>query len=318
MGFPASAVEAVHTRVRSVGVEVLIIATGVVTYFGIRGATAGSEAAAVDHAHDIVALEKAIGLYVEADVQTVVVPSEAMSTFFNWVYIWGHWPVIVATLLWLALQHRTVYLRLRNGMMISGGLGLCVYTTYPVAPPRLAGLGMVDTVSERSQAYRVLQPPQFVNQYAAMPSLHVGWDLLVGLAILAAATATWLRVVGGLMPVFMALATVATANHYVLDAVAGVLFALAGLAAALWLERRRERRAAEEPPPPVPPPPAQRPAWEPERRRRTWLPDVIPAQLEHVDLPPGTADLPPGTAVAPPGTAVAPAGPTPGPAAGSR
>jgi membrane-associated phospholipid phosphatase len=242
MAFPARAVLALHTRVRSLAVEVLVVVAGVVTYFGIRGATAGSEAAAVDHAHDIVALEKKIGLYVEEQVQAVVVPSDAMSTFFNWIYIWGHWPVIVATLLWLALRHRTVYYRLRNGMMVSGGLGLLVYTTYPVAPPRLAGLGMVDTVSERSQAYRVLQPPQFVNQYAAMPSLHVGWDLLVGLAILSAATATWLRLVGGIMPVLMALATVATANHYILDAVAGVAFALAGFAVAMAIERRRARR----------------------------------------------------------------------------
>jgi membrane-associated phospholipid phosphatase len=239
-----SSVLARHTRVRSLLGEVAVVAGGVVVYFGIRGATAGSEAVAVAHARDIVALEELLGLDVEKAVQTAVVPSDAMSTAFNWVYIWGHWPVIVATLLWLALRHRTVYYRLRNGMLVSGGLGLLVYTTYPVAPPRLAGLGMVDTVTERSQAYRVLQPPQFVNQYAAMPSLHVGWDLLVGLALLSAATAAWLRAVGLAMPPVMALATVATANHYVLDAVAGVLFALAGLLAALALERRRERRAA--------------------------------------------------------------------------
>lgn len=232
------------TRLRSLLVEVLIVVSGIVAYFGIRGATAGSEAVAVDHARDIVGLQERLGIDVEQAVQSVVVPSDAMSTVFNWIYIWGHWPVIAATLLWLALQHPTVYYRLRNGMLISGGLGLLVYTTYPVAPPRLAGLGMVDTVSERSQAYRVLQPPQFVNQYAAMPSLHVGWDLLVGMAILAAATATWLKLVGALMPAFMALATVATANHYVLDAVAGVLFALAGAWMALQLEHRRQRRAA--------------------------------------------------------------------------
>jgi membrane-associated phospholipid phosphatase len=244
---------ATWSRLRSMLFEIGVILGGVVTYFGIRGATAGSESVALDHAHDIVALEKALGLYVEAQVQDVVVPSDAMSTFFNWVYIWGHWPLIAVTLLWLFLYHRVIYLRLRNAMLISGGLGLMVYTTYPVAPPRLAGLGMVDTVSERSQAYRVLQPPQFVNQYAAMPSLHVGWDLLVGLAILAAATATWLRLVGAIMPVLMAVATVATANHYILDAVAGVAFALAGLWAALLIERRRARRAAERAASSIPP-----------------------------------------------------------------
>jgi membrane-associated phospholipid phosphatase len=136
-----------------------------------------------------------------------------------------------------------IFLRLRNAMIASGGLGLCVYTTYPVAPPRLAGRGFVDTITEQSNSYRVLQPPAFVNQYAAMPSLHVGWDLCVGLALVAAASTLTVRTIGRLMPVVMAAATVLTANHYVLDVLAGAAFGLAGWAIALQVERRRERRA---------------------------------------------------------------------------
>ena len=65
--------------------------------------------------------------------------------------------------------------------------------TLPPLLPLLGGLGLTDTVTQRSEAYRVLQPPAFVNQYAAMPSLHAGWDLLVGIAIVAATTSTlWL------------------------------------------------------------------------------------------------------------------------------
>jgi len=137
-----------------------------------------------------------------------------------------------------------VFLRLRNAMVASGLMGLCVYTTYPVAPPRLADMGLVDTITEQSSSYRVLQPPAFVNQYAAMPSLHVGWDLLVGLALVAAAGSLAVRTVGRLMPVVMAAATVLTANHYVLDVLVGALFGLAGWAVALRLERRRAARAA--------------------------------------------------------------------------
>ena len=129
-------------------------------------------------------------------------------------------------------------------MVVSGLMGLCVYTTYPVAPPRLSGLGMIDTVTQQSQAYRVLQPPAFVNQYAAMPSLHVGWDLLVGLALLAASTSLAVRALGVAMPLAMAVATVVTANHYVLDVLVGALFGLTGWVAALHLGRRRDRRTA--------------------------------------------------------------------------
>jgi membrane-associated phospholipid phosphatase len=110
-----------------------------------------------------------------------------------------------------------------------------------VAPPRLFDLDLVDTVTERSEAYRYLQPPAFVNQYAAMPSLHAGWDLLVGVAIVSAATTVALRLVGLLMPLLMVWAVVATANHYVLDVVAGIVLVLIGHAVALYLERRRAR-----------------------------------------------------------------------------
>ena len=130
-------------------------------------------------------------------------------------------------------------------MLVSGFLGMMVFVTYPVAPPRLFDLGLVDTVTESSEAYRYLQPPAFVNQYAAMPSLHAGWDLLVGLAILGAAATVGFKAVGVLMPVLMMWAVVATANHFVLDVVAGLVLALIGHAVALHLERHRANNRAE-------------------------------------------------------------------------
>jgi hypothetical protein len=219
-----------------------LVLLGVFIYFRVRGLTEGSTGLARDHAHEIVRFERSFGLDVESALQNLVAPSAAVQTFANWVYIWGHWPVIVATMLWLVWHHRVVFLRLRDAMMVSGALGMVVFVSYPVAPPRLAGLGLIDTVSEQSLAYRVLQPPAFVNQYAAMPSLHSGWDLLVGMAIIAAASSAALKLVGLVMPVLMAFAVVATANHYIVDVVAGVALVLVGHVVALWLERRRERR----------------------------------------------------------------------------
>jgi membrane-associated phospholipid phosphatase len=251
-----------------VATDVAVVASGVATYFGVRGLTAGDADVAVDHAHDVLAVEKELGLDVEAGVQALLVDVEPLTTVANWVYIWGHWPVIAGVLLWLALRNRTVFLRLRNAMVASGLMGLCVYTTYPVAPPRLAGMGFVDTITEQSSSYRVLQPPAFVNQYAAMPSLHVGWDLLVGLAVVAAAGSVTVRTLGRLMPVLMGAATVLTANHYVLDVLVGAAFGLAGWAVALWLERRREARAGG-PAPSVGLPVQRAPVREPcEQRRR--------------------------------------------------
>src|SRR5258705_121648 len=92
-------------------------------------------------------------------------------------------------------------------------------TATPVALGR--ELGMVDAVTATSDAYRVLQPAMFTNQYAAMPSLQVGWDLLIGLAIMAAARRPLVRAIGAALPVFMFASVVLTANHYIVDAVIG-------------------------------------------------------------------------------------------------
>jgi membrane-associated phospholipid phosphatase len=223
--------------------QAALVIVGVAAYFSIRHVTVGAEDVAIDHARDIVALQESMGIDVEAALQAPLAASHALEAIANWIYIWGHWPVIIVSMVWLAWRNVRQFRLLRDGMLVSGALGMLIYATYPVAPPRLAGLGLVDTVTESSEAYRVLQPPAFVNQYAAMPSLHFGWDLLVGMAIFSAATTTVLRLVGLAMPLLMAYAVVATANHYVLDVVGGLLLVMVGHAIAVALEQRRVGRA---------------------------------------------------------------------------
>lgn len=214
-------------RWRAVPRELAIVLSGVLVYFGVRGATEGSVADATRNAGRVIDLERYLSLDLEAAVQAPVRDSRALTTAANWVYIWGHWPVLAAMLLWLVLRHPSVYVRTRNAMLLSAAVGMVVFVLFPVTPPRLLDLGLVDTVTRYSSSYRVLQPPRFVNQYAAMPSLHMGWDLLMGVAMAAAAHRLWQRALSWLMPVAMALAVVATANHYVLDAVAGAVLVLA-------------------------------------------------------------------------------------------
>jgi hypothetical protein len=223
--------------------QVLAVGAGVFVYFRVRGLTASRPGVALEHAHQVLAFEGWLGIDREHELQAVATSRDWLTDLANWVYIWGHWPVIITVMVWLALRHRTVFLRLRNAMFVSGGIGLFVFALYPVAPPRLTALGYVDTVTERSEAYRVLQPPAFVNPYAAMPSLHVGWDLLVGLAVASAAGTVLLRWVGRMMPVLMFAAVVLTANHYLVDGVAGAAHALLGLAVAVWWERLETHRA---------------------------------------------------------------------------
>lgn len=223
--------------------QALVMLLATYTYFRVRHLTEGARGLALEHAHDLVGLEQRLGIYLEPDLQSLVTDSATLSRLANGIYIYGHWPVIALVMVWTALRHRAVFLRLRDGMLISGFVGMFIFATYPLAPPRLASLGLTDTVTERSDAYRVLQPPQLTNQYAAMPSLHAGWDLLVGLAIVSATSLLAVKVIGYLLPVLMTLSVVVTANHFVLDVVAGLALALLGHALAAWPARRRERRA---------------------------------------------------------------------------
>jgi membrane-associated phospholipid phosphatase len=233
-----------RTRLRWVAGQAVVVVTAVFCYFQVRGLTSTAPEVAYRHADGLMRIERDAGIDVEGMVQAPVLAYDSLEVLANWIYIWGHWPVIIATMAWLAWQHRPVFLRLRDAMLVSGAMGLVVFVTYPVAPPRLVDPDLVDTITQASHAYRVLQPPNFVNQYAAMPSLHAGWDVLVGIAIVTAATHVALRVVGWTLPPLMAFAVVATANHYIIDVVAGIAFALVGYAVALLLERRREAREA--------------------------------------------------------------------------
>jgi membrane-associated phospholipid phosphatase len=172
----------------------------------------------------------------------------------NWVYIWGYFPFLIGAAVFIWLRSRDRYVVLRNAVLLSGVVGLVVFALFPTAPPRLAGSGFVDTILEGSRSYRLIQPPELANQYAAMPSLHVGWSLLVGITLASVVRRPVLRALALALPAAMAFAVVATANHYVLDVMAGVLLVLAALwVSATWLSRLStpaatlDRRAVDRP-----------------------------------------------------------------------
>jgi hypothetical protein len=217
--------------------EVLLVVSGYFAYFAVRGVTEGSHEEAVANSHDVVQLEKSLGFFWEPAIQDAIVDHHWIVTFANWMYIWGHWPLIAGVATWLLLKHRDQFTLFRTAFFISGAIAVVVFVTFPVAPPRLAEIGLVDTVTEHSNAYRVLQPKAFTNQYAAVPSLHFGWDLLIGIAVVVNARRWWVRTLGAIVPVLMFSAIVLTANHYIFDAFAGGAVALTGLGLAIALRR---------------------------------------------------------------------------------
>lgn len=218
--------------------EFLLLFSLVIVYFVARGLAAARPTQALDHAYQIITLEKQFGIFYELQLQRLALGYPALLDFGNWTYIWGHWPVLVAIVVWLGINHPGRLPVYRNAMILSGAIGIAIFIVYPVAPPRfLSDLGFVDTVALRSRAYRVLQPPALADLFASMPSLHLGWDLLMGIALVREASHTGLRLLGVLLPCAMLVAIVVTANHFFLDALAGSLIVTGSLLAVTHWRR---------------------------------------------------------------------------------
>jgi membrane-associated phospholipid phosphatase len=214
--------------------ELALAAAAALTYFGIRNLTAGAADEAMANADRLERLERRLQLAWERSLQDAFLDHDAVVTLVNWVYIWGHWPVIITAAIVLYRRCPDRYLLLRNAIFVSGAIGFLFFALLPVAPPRLADPSLLDTVTLHSEAYRALQPPGLTNQYAAFPSLHFGWNLLVGVAVWGATRNVALRLLSILGPAAMGVAVVLTANHYVLDLIGGAVVVLV----ALWVVRR--------------------------------------------------------------------------------
>lgn len=232
----------------TLGWQIALVVGAALAYFGVRGITQSNLPAAQENARNLMDVESAMKLDFEDELQRSLLENDILVNLANWVYIYGHWPVVITALvvLFVRLPHR--YYLLRNALFISGAIGLLIFAFVPVAPPRLGVLDLVDTVTQRSSSYRAFQPPGLINKYAALPSLHFGWNLLVGIVLWRSTANRVVRGFAVLMVPLMAFAVVATANHYVVDVLAGGVVALAGLMLARKLPDLRSTPAwASEP-----------------------------------------------------------------------
>jgi hypothetical protein len=226
--------------------ELALVAAGLLIYYLIRGFVADEFAEARAHALGIVQLESGLHLFHEPQLQRLLTENPLQIQIWDGVYFWGHAPVIIAVGLWLYLQHRTHYSLIRNSFLLSALAGLLVYWLFPVAPPRLLpGFGFIDTMQRYSSiSYQAQSLKPFVNPYAAVPSLHFGWSLLIGVGVVRAAQNPIGWACGALLPVLMLFAIIATGNHFVVDAVAGFAICLMALVVAMAFQRWQRARSA--------------------------------------------------------------------------
>jgi hypothetical protein len=230
-----------------------IVGACLLVYFLIRGNVVDRPVVAFYHAVDVISFEKRFGFFWEPAWQKAIRGDLLQTRFWNYVYFWAHAPLIAAIAFWLYFRHRRQYVLIRNAFLVSAVLGLVTYAVYPVAPPRLMtpaayqeygvpasmpAYGFQDTMQEYSKLdYQAESLKPFVNPFAAMPSLHFGWAFLIGLAVVLALR-NWYAVLFAVVETALMFGGVTlTANHFVFDAVGGLIAALIGLAVALAYSR---------------------------------------------------------------------------------
>jgi PAP2 superfamily protein len=221
--------------------ELVLVALAFLLYFIVRANVIDRPDLAVENALRIVDLEKALGINVEADLQQAILDHRPVVRFFNFVYFWLDFPLIAVIGMLLYFRRRPQYTFTRDAILFSGALALVCYAMFPVAPPRLLpGSGVIDTLQALDNlSYQAQSTEFFVNPYAAMPSLHVGWAFLVSIGVVMAFPGNRVvLVLAVLHPITQWASTIFTGNHYILDGVGGVVVIAFGLAFAMFMQRR--------------------------------------------------------------------------------
>ena len=224
-------------NLRRVVGQSLGLGLGLALYMAVRALSAGSSSEAVRNASRLLSFEDAIGIDFEASVQKAVLGTEWLVTVANWFYSFAYWPMIIGTLIFTWIRHRDLFIRYRNALFFSGMLGLAVFALFPVAPPRFLD-GYVDTVNAAARHQFIAHPSWIINENAALPSFHVGWVVLSAVLLVPLARRWSVKLLLVLPGLLMAITVVITANHYLIDIVAGVGISLLGLQLAAWRDRR--------------------------------------------------------------------------------
>jgi membrane-associated phospholipid phosphatase len=215
--------------------EVALWAGFAVTYEVVRWAATGRRGAALSNAETLIRAERHLHFFVEGDVQRAILDSPRFVLHLaDWTYWLAQFVVVFAAFTGVYLFRYRLYPTFRNAFFLANTVGLIVYLTIPLAPPRLFPQdGLVDTLRRfeslnlHSGLVRGL-----ANPYAAMPSLHTADALIVGVMLCSATRRPWLRCVALAWPVWVCTALLATGNHFSLDIAAGLTLGAAAILAA--------------------------------------------------------------------------------------
>lgn len=199
-----------------------------VLYSGVRTITADSLGLARDNADRLISFQESLGLPSEAVFQRLLLDYEWLVRSANVYYFAAHFPMMLVFLLWAMFAKREHMPRIRFALIGSTMAGLVIHLAFPLAPPRMLRLsGFVDTASLFGPDPYALGIAKAANEIAAMPSMHVGWALLIAIAVVKISSNPWRWVIVA-HPLITTAVVVITANHYWTDVFAGAALAVLG------------------------------------------------------------------------------------------
>ena len=224
--------------------QVLVFGAAYYGYRLVRGAIDGhTTAAAFENARDIIGIERSLHLFIEPAVQAWAIRDATwLNDFSSWMYVNAHLPLMIGTLIWLYFFRNKAFYFVRNVFVVAMGIALIFYLVLPTAPPRLfPEWGFEDSVSNfvgfntDTSATSAL-----VNPFAAVPSMHVCFALIIGISLSRLVRPRPLKIFWALYPAVMTVVVVVTANHWWVDAALGALTAgISALVAQALLARAR-------------------------------------------------------------------------------
>ena len=231
-------------------VQVALMQATYMAYRLVRGWIDDPQGAAVafENGRNVIGLERSLGIFFEPSLQDAVGATSLVGDLASWVYLNAQVTVTLAALVYLYLRHNGHFYFVRNMFIVSWMIALVGYALFPTAPPRFfPEWGFVDSVSDfTGVAPDSATANALFNPYAAVPSMHVAFALMIGLPLAALAKHNVTRAFWRIYPLIVTFVIVVTANHFILDAVLGALTAALAYAAAVSLARVRPVWAFED------------------------------------------------------------------------
>lgn len=210
-----------------------------------RGLVNHPEAAATafSNARELIGVERTLNIFVEPSVQAFTSGQQWLLDSASWMYINAQTSVTLGALAWLYLFRNKSFYFVRNMFLVAFGLALIGYSLFPTAPPRFfPEWGFFDAVSDFTGVPQdSVTINSLFNPYAAVPSMHVAFSLMIGIPLSRLVKWRALKVFWAIYPLIVVFVIVATANHFIADAVLGAVAAGLGAFAARALARARPR-----------------------------------------------------------------------------